>query len=128
MCIFVLDWYQFYLNHPGGSIITNTIYKVCYWKLLTMQADLSIKMCKKCQHFKNRKTLYGQLSPKIIAVLKLQNLAHIDPKGPYYKSIRHEQTGGAIIKKTVSLTCMKIIDTTTVWFELSKSLYLNLLR
>ena len=26
----VLDWYHFYLNHPGGSRLTKTTRKVCY--------------------------------------------------------------------------------------------------
>ena len=69
----VLYWYQFYANHPGGSRPENTIQHVCYWKLLVMQAELSVKMCNKCQQFKKTKTLYGKLLPKIIAVLKPWN-------------------------------------------------------
>ena len=39
--------------------------------------------------------------------------------GPYSKSIKQQQLGGAIIKNNVSLTCMKMIDPTKGWFEIS---------
>ena len=35
-----------------------------------MQAELYAKLCNKFQQFKNGKTLYGHLPPKIIAELK----------------------------------------------------------
>ena len=43
---------------------------------------------------------------------------HVDLIGPYNKSIRQQQTGGAIIRKNYSLTCMTIIDPATGWFEI----------
>ena len=70
MHICVLDWYHFYLNHPGVSRLAKTIREVCYWKGLLTQAELFTKMCKTCQKFKNRKTVYGHLPPKNIAELK----------------------------------------------------------
>ena len=45
----VLDWYHFYLNHPGGSRLAKTIQEVCYWKGLVTQVDLLAKTCKICQ-------------------------------------------------------------------------------
>ena len=65
----VIDWYYLYLNHPGVIRLANTICKVCYWKGLVLQAELSIEKCKKYQQFKNRKSLYEQLLQKIIAAL-----------------------------------------------------------
>ena len=80
--------------------------------------ELFDKMCKKCQQFKNIKTLYGHLPPKNIAELKPWYLVHVDLIGPYSNSIRQHQPGGAIVRKNFSLTFMKIIDPTKGWFEI----------
>ena len=77
-------------------------------------------MCKKCQQFKYINTLYGHLPPNIMAALKPWNLVHIDLIIPYAKSIWQHHPGGLIIKKDMSLTCMKIIDPTTGWFKIVK--------
>ena len=66
----VLDFYHFYLNHPGGSRLAQIFREVCYWKFLVAQVELYDKLCKICQHFKNIKTLYGRLPPKNIAEIK----------------------------------------------------------
>ena len=76
-----------------------------------------IKAYNKFQQFKNRKTLYGKLTPKIAPALKLWNLVYIDLMSLYAKSIRQQHPGRAIIKKGVSLTCMKIIDPVTGWLK-----------
>ena len=47
MCRRVLYWYPLYVNHPGGSRPEIIIQHVCYWKLLVMQVDLSVKICNK---------------------------------------------------------------------------------
>ena len=67
MCRGVLDWYHFYLNHPGGSRLAKTPQEVCYQKGLFAKSELFAKTCKTCQQFKNRKDLYGNLPPKNIA-------------------------------------------------------------
>ena len=66
----VIDWYHFYLNHPGGSIIAKKNREVCYWKGLVTQADLFTNTCKICQQFKNINNLYGNLPPKNIVEIK----------------------------------------------------------
>ena len=116
----VIDWYRFYTNQSGGSCITNTVWQVWYWKGLLIQAELSVKTCKKCQQLKNRKTIYAHLPPKIIAVLKPWNSVHTNLVGPYYKPIRPNNPGGVIIKKYVSLACMTMIDISTGWFEIAE--------
>ena len=120
LCRSVIYWYHSYLNRPGGIRLSNTTRQVCYWKGLVTQEDISIKKCKKCQQFKNRNTLYGHLSPKIVTALKLWNSVHIGLIGPYYKSIIQHHPAGAIINKDVSLTCMIIIDPVTGWFKIVK--------
>ena len=51
---------------------------------------------------------------------------HIGLIGPYVKSIRQQQKCGAIIKNYMSLTCMKMIDPATGWFEIVKVPSFNL--
>ena len=114
----VLDWYHFYLNHPGGSRLAKIIREVCYWKILVTQADMFAKMCNTCQQFKKGKTVYGSMSPKNIAKLKMWDTVHVYLIVPYSKSIRQHQHGGTIINNNVSLTCMSIIDPAKGWFEI----------
>ena len=71
----------------------------------------------KNQQFKSRNNFYEQLPPNIIVAFKMCNLVHIYLIGLYVKSIRQQKPGKAIIKKGVSLTCMKMIGPTTVWFK-----------
>ena len=39
----VIDWYHFYLNHPGGIRLEKKIREVCYWKDVVTQAELFAK-------------------------------------------------------------------------------------
>ena len=114
----VLDWYHLYLNHPVGNRLANTIQEVCYWKGLVTQEDIFTKMCKTCQQFKNRKTIYGHLPPKNIAELKPWDMVHVYLIGSYSKSIRQKQPGGTVIRNSSSLNCMTMIDLATGWFEI----------
>ena len=82
----MLDWYHFYLNHPGGSKFAKTIRGVCYWKSLVTQVELFDKTCKTCQQFKKRKTLYGHMPPKNIAEPKPWDTVHLYLIGPYRDS------------------------------------------
>jgi hypothetical protein len=41
----MLEWYHYYLNHPGGDCLANTLLQVCYWKGLTHQAKQFAKAC-----------------------------------------------------------------------------------
>ena len=85
-----------------------------------MQVEIYAKPCKICQQFRNRNTIYGHISPKIIAELKPWYSVHVDLIGPYIKSIRQQQPCGAIIKNNVSLNFMTIIDNATGWFSFLK--------
>ena len=53
-------------------------------------------------------------------------MVHVDLIGPYSKSIRQQDMGGAIIKNNISLTCMKTIYPSTGWFEIYKVLTYDL--
>ena len=52
-----------------------------------MQADMFAKTYNICKQLKNRKTLYGHVSPKNIAELKLWESVHADMIGPYINTI-----------------------------------------
>ena len=106
----VLDWYHFYLSHPGGSRLAKTILEVCYWKGLVTQAEMFANTCNDCQQFTKRKTLYGHLSPNNISELKPWDLVHVELIGPYSKTIRKQHPGGDIIRMNTSLTWMAMID------------------
>ena len=45
-------------------------------------------------------------------------MVHVDLIGPYTKSRRPDQPGGAIIRNNVSLTFMTMTDPATGWFEI----------
>ena len=74
-------------------------------------------MCKICEKFKKIKTIYGHLPPNNIAELKPWDTVYVDLIGPYSRSIRQQQTGGAFIRKNASLTCITMIDPATGWFD-----------
>ena len=112
----MLDWYHFYLNHPGGCILAKTIWELCYWKGLVTQAYRYDNPCNIFQQFKNKITLYEHLPPKNIAELKPWDPVHVDIICPYSNYIRQQQLGGAIISNNDSLICVTMIDPATCWF------------
>ena len=67
---------------------------------------------------KKRNIIFGHLPPKNISELKTWDLVHVDLIGPHSKSIRQKQPGSAIIRKNVSLTCMRMIDPVPGWLEI----------
>ena len=91
-----------------------------------MQEELFANMCKTCQQVKKRKTIYRHLPPKKIEELKPWYLVHVDLIGPYSKSKRKQQPGGAVIHNYSSLSCMNMIDPTTGWFEIVEILKFEL--
>ena len=122
----MLDWYHFYLNHPGGSRLAKITREIFYWECLVMQAKLLAKTCNICQYFKKRKTLYLHLPPKNIAELKPWDLLHVDLIGIYKNSIRQQKSGVTIIRKNASLTCITMIDPATGWSEIFETLTFDL--
>ena len=73
-----------------------------------------------CQQFKNRNILYVNLPPNDIAELTPWDSVYVDLIGPYSKSIRQQQPGGAIIWNNVCLTWITMTDPATGWFEIFK--------
>ena len=105
----MIDWYHFYLNHPGGSRISKTIQEVCHWNGLVVKSELYSKLFNICQQFKNINNIYGRLPPKNITELKTWDMVHVELIGPYIKSIIKHHLGGSSIKNNFSLTYMKMI-------------------
>ena len=114
----VLDSYHFYPNHPDVSRLSKTIREVCYLKGLITQVKLFSKTYKICQQFKRIKTLYRHLPLKNIAELKPWDTVHVDLIGPYSKLMRQHHPDNTGIYNNASLTCMRMIDPTTVWFKI----------
>ena len=72
------------------------------------------------QQLKNRKVLYGYLTPKNTAELKLWDTVHVDLISLYRKSIVQQHPGVATTKGDASITCIKMINPKTGWFEIFK--------
>ena len=58
------------------------------------------------------------MPPKNIAELKLWDTVHVDLIGPYIKSIRKEDPGGANLRKNASQNCIEMINPVTGWFQI----------
>ena len=109
----MIDWYHFYLNHPGGTRSEVLIWGICYWKVVVTQAELFAKICKTCQQLKKRKTLYGHLTQKNTSEIKPSDTVHVYLIGQYSKSISEQQPSFTSIRNNDSLTCMTMIDPAT---------------
>ena len=121
-----LNWYHFYLNHPGGERLAATLKQVCNWKGITNQSRQLARVCEICQKFKRRTTRYGHLPPKIIAELKPWDTVHIDLIGPYSVYVKQHKPGGTIDDVDLHLTCMTFIDPATGWFEICEVPYFDI--
>jgi hypothetical protein len=130
LCRRTLDWYHFYLNHPGGDRLASakTLSEVCYWKgLLAHQAKQHAKWCTLCQTFKKRSNKrYGKLPPKDIGQLTPWHTVHVDLIGLYTKTVKKIQPGGTVTEVDLYLTCMAFIDPATGWFEITQVPYYDL--
>ena len=118
-----LDWYHYFLEHPGGDRLSQTIGSIAYWPGLHHQAKQYAKRCKVCQTFKKRKIKYGKLPPKIVEDFIPWHTVHIDLIGPYRKQAHQEQLDGTIKKVVMNLTCMTFVDPATGWFEVAEVPY-----
>ena len=91
-----IEWYHYFLNHPGGDRLYKTINRVCYWKGMSSQANNFCQKCKECQQHKPRKRKYGQLPPKNIGELVPWETVHTDLIGPYTITTNQLQPGGKV--------------------------------
>lgn len=113
-----IEWYHYFLNHPGGDRLYKTLNRVCYFKGMASQCTSFCQKCNECQKYKTRKRKYGQLPPKNVGDLKPWNTVHVDLIGPYSLLAQQEQPDGSQKQKEFQLTCMTMIDPDTGWFEI----------
>jgi hypothetical protein len=105
-----LNWYHFYLNHPGGDRLGNTIKETCYWKGLSNQAKQFVKTCQVCQQHK-KKRKYGHVpAKKSIEDLVPWRTVHIDLIGPYTVTAKQLQPGGETKEVDPRLTAMTMVE------------------
>ncbi len=115
-----MEWYHFFLCHPGADRLYNTMKEVCYWKGMAAQITRFNTTCDVCQKLKSRKRKYGHLPPKNVGELKPWKTVHVDLIGPYSLTAKELQPDGSSIRKEFSLTCMTFIDPVTGWFEIAQ--------
>jgi hypothetical protein len=120
-----LNWYHYYLNHPGGDRLGNTIKETCYWKGLSNQAKQHVRTCKVCQQYKNKRK-YGHVPAKTIEDLVPWRTVHIDLIGPYTITAKQIQPGGEIKEIKLKLTAMTMVDPATGWFEIVEVPYYSI--
>ena len=113
-----MEWYHYFLNHPGGERLYKTLNRVCYWKGMGNHCMNFCKKCEVCQLHKPRKTKYGHLPPKRVGELVPWNTIHVDLIGPYSITAQQFQTNGTTTKQELQFTCMTMIDPVTGWFEI----------
>ena len=113
-----IEWYHYFLNHPGGDRLYKTINRVCYWKGMAAQENSFCQKCKDCQLHKPRKRKCGQLPPKNVGELTPWMTVHTDLIGPYTITTKQFQPDGTIKEVDLHLTCMTMIDPATGWFEI----------
>ena len=113
-----MEWYHFYLNHPGGDRLYKTLNQVCYWKGMANQCILFCRKCSDCQTYKSRKRKYGHLPPKNVGQLVPWHTVHTDLVGPYSIKAKQYQPDGSISEIELQLTCMTMLDPVTGWFEI----------
>lgn len=120
-----LNWYHYYLNHPGGDRLGNTIKETCYWKGLLNQAKQHVKTCKVCQQYKPKRK-YGHVPAKTIEDLVPWRTVHIDLIGPYTITAKQMQPEGEIKEIELKLTAMTMVDPATGWFEIVEVPYYSI--
>jgi hypothetical protein len=115
-----MNWYHFYLNHPGGERLYKTLAQVCYWKGMINKCNIFCQKCDICQKYKSRKRKYGHLPPKNVGILVPWQTVHTDLIGPYTISTKQFQPDGSIEDVELHLTCMTMLDPATGWFEVAE--------
>jgi hypothetical protein len=101
-------WYHHYLQHPGHTLLEETMKATIYWKGIRTSIRSLTKSCSACQVNKKRKLKYGHLPPKTVITVPLRALC-VDLIGPYTLKGK----GGTII----DFMALTMIDPATSWFK-----------
>ena len=99
-----IDWYHYFLNHPGGDRLYHTLAKICYWKGIASQRGSFCRHCPDCQKFKSRKRKYGHVPPRNFGDLVPWETVHVDLVGPYSLKTKQFQPDGSIQTKELWVT------------------------
>ena len=113
-----MEWYHYFMNHPGGERLFQTLNKVFYWKGMKTQCLDFCKKCPVCWKFKSPKRKYGQLPPRTVGEQVPWDTVHVDLIGPYSLTAKQFQPQGHIKEVELQLTCMTMLDPVTGWFEI----------
>ena len=105
----VVQWYHFYLQHPGHTRLEETIKATMYWKNMRGHIRKHVKICPTCQRAKITRTKYGKLPTKV-AVTRCWQYVCVDCIGPY----TIEGADGTVI----DFMCVTMIDPASAWFEI----------
>ena len=115
-----IEWYHYFMNHPGRERLYKTLATICYWKGISTQCNTYCRRCHVCQKFKSQKRKYGHLPPRNVEPQVPWNTVHVDLVGPYSLMAKQSQPQGDIKNVELRLTCMTMIDPVTGWFEIAE--------
>ena len=105
----VVQWYHYYLQHPGETRLEETLTAIMYWPGMRFRIRKYVKSCDRCQKGKRRKRQYGKLPPKLAETVPWRTVS-VDLIGPY--TIKSKD--GTIL----DFMCLTMIDPATGWFEI----------
>jgi transposase InsO family protein len=106
-----VEWYHWYLCHPGETRTEQTIRQHFWWNNLRTTVHTVCKTCDKCQRTKKTHKKYGHLPEKQAEVEPWEILC-IDLIGPYTINRKNKR------KKPLTLWALTMIDPATGWFEM----------
>ena len=107
----VMDWYHYYLCHPGSTRLYKTLGLNITWPGMSSDCKYHVRTCEICQKYKKTHPKYGHLPAKIAEVNPWEVLC-VDLVGPY--------TVSSIEGTESTLHAMTFIDPATGWFEISE--------
>ena len=105
----IIQWYHYYLQHPGETRFIETLTAVMYWKGMRKHILKHVKTCDRCQKGKRHKRKYGHLPPKVATIIPWKQVC-VDLVGPYTIKAKN----GTIL----DFMCLTMIDPATGWFEI----------
>jgi hypothetical protein len=77
-----VKWYHHYLQHPGHTLLKETMNTAMYWKGMHTTIQSLTKSCRSCQVNKGRSQKYGHLPLKTVHTIPWECLS-VDLIGPY---------------------------------------------
>ena len=106
-----VEWYHYYLCHPGETRTEQTIRQHFWWNNLRDTVHTVCKTCDTCQRTKKTNMKYGHL-PEKTAQAEPWDVLCIDLIGPYTINRKNKK------KNPLVLWAMTMIDPATGWFEI----------